>query len=396
MERSLTCGDPMVSLSPADYSSNTGVAVSQADLVPRVLAGEVFTVRDVLGSTGLLDQILGSILSEIETIAGSQSADRIRREGLEQLHEHVPVADLVPLLESTRTAFRSVQAGYVRSIVRAVLGWESRFYYGAEPILRMHPPYDVVAGNPALLAEFRTHGGGGKLGAHDPHRDSWVNCPFNSINLWIAVGRVSVGNGISIWPHHFEGGVGSPEGHRSSPVAHPGRPLNFSLEPGDAVVFHAQHLHGSELNWTDETRVALSYRVTLEVPRFPGNSKQVYLDSQSGEELRSNPGFQDPDGGDLGGRPPQRGGIRRGGGEGQAEDLRGGAIEPYSGDLARVTLEDGSTILAGRFCTHEGADLCGGYITGRTIVCPRHNLPFDLDSGASPSRALAKLETRRA
>jgi nitrite reductase/ring-hydroxylating ferredoxin subunit len=372
--------------SPEDYSSMTDVAVSPGDLVPRLLRGEVFTVRRVLSSTGLHDPILELVFSEIERIAGPRKADRIRSQGLEHLHEHLAIADLVPLLESIRTALRPVQAGHLNSIVSSVLGWESKFYYCSEPILRIHPPYDLVASSPDLLAEFRSHGGGGKLGAHDPHRDSWVNCPRNSINVWIALGRVMVGNGISIWPQHFDSDIDSPQRLRSAPVGHPGKPLNFPLDPGDAVVFHAEHLHGSELNWTNETRFALSYRVTLERPRFPDHSRQVYQDSQLGEEFRWSQESPGPERVDE--ERPQRGGSR--------PDHGGGTIEPHSGSLARVTLEDGNTFLAGRYCTHEGADLCGGYLTGRKIVCPKHNLPFDLDGGASPCRSLQRIETKRA
>jgi nitrite reductase/ring-hydroxylating ferredoxin subunit len=387
--------DRMTTSPPTDNSSKTDVAGAIEDIVPRVLGGEVLTVRNVLRSIGAYEEILELVLAEIEEIAGVRVAGQIRDRGLERLHEHLAIPDLVPLLESIRTAMRPVQAGHVGAIVRAVLGWKGVFYHCAEPILRIHLPYDLVARSPEHLAEFRAHGGGGKLGPHDPHRDSWVNCPYDSINLWVAVGRVRVGNGICIWPQHFGDHMDSPERLRRAPAGHPGRPVNVSLDPGDVVVFHAEHLHGSELNWTDETRFALSYRVTLEPPRFPPGSRQVYLDSQVGEEFRLDEKARLPDRGGVGeGRRP-RGGVRRVDRLQQAEGFEGGSIEPHSGGLVKVTLEGGGTALAGRYCTHEGADLCGGYVAGRQLVCPRHNLPFDLDSGASPCRTLASIEARR-
>ncbi len=54
-------------------------------------------------------------------------------------------------------------------------------------------------------------------------------------------------------------------------------------------------------------------------------------------------------------------------------------------------LENHRVVAFSRYCPHEGADLAGGYLRDGCIVCPWHNLPFSLKSGASPCQSLSQL-----
>ncbi|WP_448275871.1 Rieske (2Fe-2S) protein [Nostoc sp. DSM 114160] len=44
-----------------------------------------------------------------------------------------------------------------------------------------------------------------------------------------------------------------------------------------------------------------------------------------------------------------------------------------------------------RYCPYEGADLIAGYLRDQCLVCPWHNLPINLNDGASPCQSLPKL-----
>ena len=54
------------------------------------------------------------------------------------------------------------------------------------------------------------------------------------------------------------------------------KPITFDLAPGDMVLFHSHHLHGSELNRTEATRYVVSYRIALGRPRFPRGHYHAY------------------------------------------------------------------------------------------------------------------------
>jgi hypothetical protein len=47
-----------------------------------------------------------------------------------------------------------------------------------------------------------------------------------------------------------------------------GPPLDVALDPGDALIFDGEHLHASQLNRTEESRVVVSYRAVLGIPRY--------------------------------------------------------------------------------------------------------------------------------
>ena len=221
---------------------------------------------------------------------------------------------------------------------------------------------------------------------HDPHTDSMVKCPTNSINIWLAIGRVTLGNGFSIWPQYFGTNL-NPGDHDFFKKHSLGEPINFILQPGDAVIFHGEHLHSSELNWTDKTRYAMTFRITFDPPEFSSESGHLYLHSESGEQWDNHNSIKTVDSAnklpflpkfkDDSPFSPNLQNIQ--------------LIEAYSKDLIKVQLDDGTYVIASRYCTHEGADLCRGYVKNGKIFCPKHNLPFDLKSGKSQCASLEEL-----
>jgi ectoine hydroxylase-related dioxygenase (phytanoyl-CoA dioxygenase family) len=145
-------------------------------------------------------------------------------------------------------------------------------YVDRRNYVRTMMPEDVVAAERELLADQFGH-----MVVHNPHRDSWFSHCLNTVNVWIAVGRVAAENGLllypEVWEHELERDGTSVA--RGQPI---GVPLTLPLEAGDAVVFAGEHLHSSAINVTNETRYVLSFRLTLGAPRYGDGISWVSYD----------------------------------------------------------------------------------------------------------------------
>jgi hypothetical protein len=67
------------------------------------------------------------------------------------------------------------------------------------------------------------------------------------------------------------------------------------------------------------------------------------------------------------------------------------ALRAISDDRCAVALADGTRRVFQRRCPHQGADLALGHLRNGSIVCPWHNLPFDLATGRSPCESIPPL-----
>jgi nitrite reductase/ring-hydroxylating ferredoxin subunit len=208
-----------------------------------------------------------------------------------------------------------------------------------------------------------------------------------------------------------------------------GPALSFALDPGDAVVFSANHLHGSELNCTRETRCVISMRMTLDRPQFPAEHVYAYVysdwvatrfDRWSRLRVQLSRGYIEDRTARFvkyWRRPARRLTVGPNAGfpvnsdascdappvietawaeDGTARLIRAellplSEIRPVDADWCALRTAAGYRLF-GRACPHEGADLALGSVTqdGR-ITCPWHNLSFDCSTGQSPCRSIAPL-----
>ena len=65
------------------------------------------------------------------------------------------------------------------------------------------------------------------------------------------------------------------------------------------------------------------------------------------------------------------------------DDLSEGAVLPFDvdGRMLMVAQIDGNVYAADRTCTHEDADLSGGFTSPEGVRCPLHLSVFDLSTG---------------
>ena len=378
----------------------------EPDLKERVLAGEVVVVRGGLQRAGLLEPILKMSLEAVADEIGPEAAAAVEVRGFEKIHEIVPAHDIPRLTDEIyeRVAARAPQD--LSILVPSIFSGVRRHYFETSPNVRFHVPFDTTQGDRALFNDFTKKHGEGKLTAHGPHRDSWLDCPDNGVNIWIAIGRVRSGNGLTVYRNEYEGhqrytGMGN--------IARDERltePLTFDLEPGDFVLFHTDQLHGSALNYTDETRFVISYRITFDRPHFPNGHYHSYCHSGlANGPLRAAatlPALMQPSYVRSFGervaeklRPTKPARIELA--PARSGDLRGmriGEIRPTDRKTCVARLSEDEFVTFDRRCPHQGADLAMGHVTDGRIVCPWHNLPFDPATGQSPCRSLRPLAVK--
>jgi len=387
-------------------------------LQDRVLSGEYFVIRRAMQQAGVFDDMRRASLIGIRKALGDAIVARVEEVGFERIHEVVS-ADRIPYM--TECAYQEALKGAPALLKRAVpliFGSDAPFYYERFPNIRFHVPLDVAAGHKDAYREFGKKRGEGKITAHGPHRDSWLDCPLNSVNIWVAIGRVETGNGLLIYPESYETPIVR-NGCHIRGDQRPGVPTNVALEPGDAIVFHGDQLHASVVNHTSSTRHVVSYRLTLDRPRF----RDVHLQPFAYSGLAVGPLATGPlsfvsevpaslQATHLKTRVLQvQGLVKRALGLAPTEKpaplatapvapnpldastLAAGEVRAVDKATCVARLADGSVVAFGRRCPHEGADLSLGYIEGNVVRCPWHNLPFDARTGSSPCQSLKQLKT---
>ena len=382
----------------------------------RLLAGECFMIRGAFSQLGVLETLRQTSLRGIRRALGDQVARRVEELGFEHVHEVIDAADIPLVTEYSYQEALKVAPSVLRRAVPAVLGTDAPFYFEPFPNVRFHVPYDNAS---ALRKEFQDFGkkrGDGKITAHGPHRDSWLDCPRNSINIWVAVGPVDEGNGMVVYPEVYSAPVPH-DGCHIVKDAGPGVASRFAMQPGDAFVFHGDQLHASTLNYTSLTRHVISFRLTLARPEFSGPQLHEY----SYSPLAVAPFISGPlswvpgvpakltkkyfttrlrlVGEKLGALKPQTeapgsipSSVRQAINYSPGEELKPGDVRAFDQKTCLARLDSGKLVAFGRRCTHEGADLALGYVEGERVRCPWHGLPFDVSSGKSPCQTLKALK----
>lgn len=379
-------------------------------LVERILSGEVFVARGALQHFGLFDMLFNASLEGVRRRVGDEAARLAAEKGFERIHEWVSPADIPAMTDAVYAAVAPVAAPFLRRFVKGVFPEASTLYYEETPNVRFHIPYDLAIAHNRAYRDFAKRYGEGKIAAHGPHRDSWLDCPSNGVNLWFAIGPVRHGNGLTIYESNYRGEY---KYKRSGDIADGERldkPTTFELAPGDAIFFHTDHLHGSELNRTDETRFVISFRMTFGKPHFPNRHFHRYVNadlaaspfkalahvpamiqpSYARSLVRRMREKLDPPRGDEPAATPEALGVERNGlYYVPLADLPVGRVRGVTETICVARLSEDACIALTRRCPHSGGDFANGWVDGDSVVCPWHNLPFNAWSGRSPCRNLA-------
>lgn len=381
------------------------------DLSDRLMAGEIFVVRRCLQKLGIFDEIVRTSLDDIRIVAGEDVAANVEREGFETIHRYASLDQIEAILDRIYGDVGQKGPAWIAKIALDLLGITKSYYFERMPNVRFHIPYDVMAAAPETANRFAAKAGGGKLGAHPNHRDSWVGCPDNLINVWAAVGPIVEGNGLTLFPDAFTNDIA----HVGASIAfdeNPGKPLNFDLGPGDAILFHGDHLHSSVLNRTDETRHVISFRIVTAKPNFPHGHYHHYAHSMLAggplDKLAEVPtsmawsyfetrlgwaakklGLSNPEGLRQNTNHARSQGKTLGGSRTfLLSSLPADSVQAITDEVCIARIGNDRLVAFGRKCPHEGGDLALGTVTDGEITCPWHNLRFDPKTGASACKVL--------
>lgn len=386
---------------------------ADARLVDRALNGEVFVIRGANDRFQLFSALIAAGLDGIRKSVGDAAARRAEAEGFEHIHEWVAPADIPAMTDAVYDAVKPLAPAFLKTFVKQAFPDAKTLYYEETPNVRFHIPYDLARAHKDSYKSFSKDHGEGKITAHGPHRDSWLDCPSNGINLWFAAGPVRKGNGLTIYETDYQGDFIFKDSGDIADGEKLHRPMTFDLAPGDCVMFHTDQIHGSELNRIDETRFVISFRMSFGKPVFPNRHFHKYVNANMMgtplEILASLPAAMQPSyvrtlpwrvGEKLSPRrkkeivaaTPEAIGIERDGKfyvPIQAAPV--GAIRGVNPALCVARISNNKAVAVSRRCPHSGGDFANGWIYDGAITCPWHNLPFNAETGRSPCKTLAQI-----
>lgn len=398
-----------------DLSKSDAAFETREGLHERVLRGEVVVVRDALQTFDCMTMLEEAAYLGIEKSAGKEAADRARKDGFRRIHEWVEAKDIPHVTDAVYEEVRPLAAKFLRRFVPGVFPGVDSYYYEETPNVRFHIPYDIAEAHKKAFDEFAKDHGQGKIAAHGPHRDSWLDCPSNGINLWFAVDFIRPGNGLTVFPGDYEGRHNYQHSGNISDGEKLHKAYSFDLRPGDVVIFHTDHVHGSEVNRLDETRFAISFRMSIEKPEFPNLHYHHYvysgwenfpiktvaqlpavaqpsyvrsLAARVRNKLLPSLAPQEP-------TPNAPEIIGRKDGEAirvSLADVPVGEVRGISAALCVARLSEDEVVAVTRRCPHQGGDLANGWVDDGKVVCPWHNLPFDTSTGRSACASLPALK----
>jgi polysaccharide pyruvyl transferase WcaK-like protein/nitrite reductase/ring-hydroxylating ferredoxin subunit len=388
-----------------EHHSLTGITMVEPEQIgPGLERGEMFVVRGCLQAIGAFQPLRSMILDTLEEVAGAAARTRAEAEGLTELHAYVSIDQLMRMNPLMKQRARLLAPDIVANLAMLLPGLGPDIHFEDTPNARIFVPQDTSAKHEEeLQAYVERRGSGGELTLHPPHQDNRHFHPIGAINIWCAIDRVTESNGMSVFPefygHHLpftqaDGGI--------RPDQFLGPPVTTDLAPGDAWIFETIHVHGSTINQTDQTRVVISFRVTPHAPKYRDRPWYNYVrpadctaDGPPASKLGG--GQSLPHRGKVtidtsGMLPPLLVSSQSATGETRmaSELVREGEIRPIS-DRICIARIDGKPVAFARRCPDQGADLAGGAIRNRQIVCAWHGLRLDAADGSSACRTIPSL-----
>lgn len=261
--------------------------------------GAYLIVSRVGTQEALLAKTHRLIEAGVEALEGTAARTIVETRGLGALHEALPAARIGELRDFVMPQIRPDLLTLACHIGRYVLGIEGEFFVDDYTILRINYPYLVAlqapvgAENPGIgrVAErTRLETKASRVvdpvydpkgyhenqpppaWAHGAHKDTWTGHSRFGVNLWWAVDDVPEESSMVFYPETF-GRPFAPDPRllylkAGQPLP---KPTKMSLRRGEMLVFNPEMLHGTHVNTTRTTRLALSTRLNPRAPSFdPG------------------------------------------------------------------------------------------------------------------------------
>jgi len=402
-----------------------------------IIRNGTWTVLDGLPQFGtLVDDACAEIVEAVRALEGSVAAEHLVANGLGLLHQVLPADSIGQLRDRVMTGVRPRLLRVAAAVGREVLGLDDELVVDDYTILRVNYPYEVAlqaaqtAENPGigrvssnalaaasprhdpLYAPRAWHGGEPPPAwAHGPHQDTWTGHSLGGVNLWWALEDVPAEAAMVFYPAMF----GVPlepdptnlylrEGY-ALPKPHP-----VALRRGEMVVFNPEMLHGTHLNLSGRTRLALSARINARAPRF---SRRCFYarefwhachdldrgDTEAIVRFGRGENLCHPDD-EPSSVPPEPWRSERVEAPVQrndavvvcdSDDLKPGeslVLMCQDDRLLVARTQAGELYAFDEACPHLGVSLVGGFVDDEFLHCPAHAVAFSLRDGTSSSPLL--------
>jgi nitrite reductase/ring-hydroxylating ferredoxin subunit len=250
----------------------------------------------IRGAEHLYARVVEEIVAAVRLNKDDAAAQTLERGGLGLLHTVIDARDIGAVRDHVIETLRNDFLQMAVSLGRSELHWCDEFYIDDYVILRINFPYEVArradgtAENPGIgrispwmrdAAKSRRvvdpvydpkgyhRGHPPAAWAHGPHIDSWAGHSKDGLNIWWAISPVPAEAGMILYPELA--GEHLPCDRRTlylqSGYPLP-KPTFLPLEAGELLLFDPEILHGTHLNLSEGTRVAVSLRLNAGKPTF--------------------------------------------------------------------------------------------------------------------------------
>ena len=389
-----------------------------------------------LGFSDLHRRLVAEIVAAVGILKGERAAEIVAAGGLESLHTAIESTDFGPLRDTVIEKMRPDLLRMAVAIGRDLLRWADEFYVDDYLILRINFPYEAARqGGPAgenpgigrvspsvreLARSRRTidpvydpKGYHNNLPpaawAHGPHQDSWAGHSEDGLNIWWAMCDTPAEAGMVLYPElagkelprepktlYLKAGYALP------------KPTLLPLAAGDMLIFDPEILHGTHLNVSPRTRVAVSLRLNAKQPRFSPDcfyAREFWRRASDIEQERLDAVMHLKREEHLAAPPPPRtvewperlrtiqvdytedgAPIRLGPSSSIAENER--VLVQLSDRRVLVHRVDGALAAIDARCPHYAIDLSDGAADRERVFCPGCGVAFNLITGASSAPSL--------
>jgi nitrite reductase/ring-hydroxylating ferredoxin subunit len=398
---------------------------------------------DALGLKAEHLYLISEIVEGVRQMKGSEAAGQLEVEGLEILHTIIDSTEVGKLRDFVLERNRKRLLDIAVSIGRKALHWSDEFYVDDYLILRINFPYEVAkradptAENPGIgrvSAQVRDLAKSRRVidpvydpkgyhrnhppaaWAHGPHQDSWAGHSKDGVNIWWAMCDVPQEASMVLYPEMT--GKELPPDPKTLYLAQDFPlpvPTFLPLDAGDMLVFDPEILHGTHLNVTSQTRVAISLRLNSRKPTFdPGcfYAREFWRRAssiESGNEtevlhLKREENLSTES------KSPTMARPRLAEVEGKYDNGSLVVPTPASNEAGRIVVRapdgrhillyrvDGKPVAVSAVCPHYGLDLSFGGQDSSKLYCPACGVGFSVRTGESgaPSLKLERFDTTEA
>lgn len=270
--------------------------LGNADLARILEEGAYLVLRNEAGIRDAWRTIDGVVREETARLCGAEAASRFGQDGLGALHEVLPAAQIGALRDAVMPRVRDLLFATTARVAREVLGIEDEFYVDDYTILRVNLPFEVAlnapkeAENPGIGRVAESTKAAARAAkvidpvydprgyhqdqppaswAHGPHLDTWTGHSRDGVNLWWAISDVPEENAMFFYPELFGRKlISDPRSLYLAAGQQLPAPTRMPLAPGEMLVFNPEVLHGTHLNVSGRTRIAVSTRINPRAPTF--------------------------------------------------------------------------------------------------------------------------------